>query len=173
MKNSLRKAAPELLRASKDALSVLNGVTPTLSETHIAIVQKLRNIIDLAEGDNGLAGQIQIVTTPITSDRIEFLVEHGGEVDIKSRLLRELRAAHRTKRRVYITLSADYRMLRWLTIVLGLFNSYGFTPSDPMEDGWPSTSAGATRRAFKRIIKQIEDEVLHKSPLELLANAAL
>jgi hypothetical protein len=156
--NKLRSAAPDLYQAAKLALrTLLEEEESRGSPSGQKAIQALQAAIDLAEGEGG-AGTITFVVTHRTAKELLKAVKGAkGRSDPIERLVSGLKAGTRkTKRRVYIEMGADPVLLRKLR--------------DILLQAWPE---GSSKRAFDRLAKQIEAEVLSKSPLRLLADAGV
>jgi hypothetical protein len=154
--NKLRSAAPQLYQAAGQALRVLvqaEGLPGVLQQEASKAIKALQEAIDLAEGD-AIGGTIALVVTHRTFKELLRAVK-ADKSDAK--LLAEIKRGSRTtKRRVYIELGVDPVALRRLRDILAAT--------------WPQ---GSSKRAFERLVEQIEEEVLKKSPLTLLADAGV
>ena len=156
---ALRRAAPELLNASKAALHLLIGTGPVDADERKRVVSALREAVYEAEGIDPNVGTITFTVTPVTANTMIALVESvakGASSASAARLHEQLVSGRRdTKQRTYLRVGADHNLLDVLKTIL--------LESRPR----------STERAFRRIAQQIEKEVLSRHPLEMLAEASL
>ena len=159
--NKLRAAAPALLAAARSASRLLSQDYAAATEAdRKAVLGRLLDAIEAAEhGCEEKAGVVTLVTTHTTAETLREIAAaeaSAAETEVAHRLAVALRSGFRsTKQRVYITLDLDIPVIQALR--------------DLMAGSYP----GNTRRAFERLISQIDREVLSKSPLQHLAGYGL
>jgi len=151
-KRTLNKAAPALLAAAKMAVRALMEQGPITEDERQRLIHKLVLAIDAAEVDKDIAAITLVVTHATASALDEMIAGCYDQSEVAKKLRRNIiRGTRETKQRVYISLDTDVPMLTWLRNVLN-------KPVSP-----------ATRRAFDRLVEQIDIQVLRKSPLQMLA----
>lgn len=147
----LHRAAPALLEASKAALRMLLDGQESDGNRRTEIVRKLAKAIDDAE-EPILDDRIRLSMTHQTYDTLCRVVKDAKATE----LLKEIKAgAKKTKKRIYVTLATNPMLLRQLRTI--------------MDRAWVKQ----TRRAFERMVEQIDKEVLNKSPLVRLAETSI
>ena len=153
----LQKAAPELLEAAKSALRMLLNGAESDGAVRTCVVQGLADAIDHAEPPI-LEPEIKLVMTHASYDLLRQEVNQRANQDHLGQTLSSAvhQAARLTKQRVYLTLPTDPALLRRLRTILDR-----------------AVYTKRTRRAFERMVEQLDKEVLNKSPLIRLAETAL
>lgn len=152
----LQQAAPELLAACKGALSLL--LSGEADDAHRELVIRyLADAIDHAEPPV-MEPEIVLVMTHASYDLLRQEVNRKATQDALGSTLSSVvhQCARLTKQRVYLTLETDPVLLRRLRTIMDR-----------------ATHTRQTRRAFERMVEQLDKEVLNKSPLVLLAKTAL
>jgi hypothetical protein len=154
----LQKAAPELLEAAKSALRMLINGAESDGNVRTSVVQALVAAIDNAEPPV-LEPEISLVMTHASYDLLRQEVNQHADHDALGATLSSVvhQAARLTKQRVYLTLKTDRpELLRRLRTIMDR-----------------ATHTKQTRRAFERMVEQLDKEAINRSPLIRLAEAAL
>ena len=153
----LHQAAPELLTAAKGALRMLLNGAESDGNVRTEIVQALADAIDHAEPPV-LDSEITLVMTHASYELLRQEVNTRASLDTTGASLSSAihQRARLTKQRVYLTLQTDPALLRRLRTILDR-----------------ATGTRQSRRAFERMVEQLDKEVLNKSPLIRLAETAL
>jgi len=154
----LRKAAPELLEAAKAALRMLLNGAESDGKVRTEVVQGLVAAIERAD-PAVLDPEISLVMTHASYDLLRQEVNQYAKQDRLGTTLSTLvhQNVRLTKQRVYLTLRIDRpALLRRLRTIMDR-----------------ATHTRQTRRAFERMVEQLDKEALNKSPLIRLAEASL
>lgn len=153
----LQRAAPELLKAAKGALRMLLDGAESNGNIRTDVVRGLADAIDHAEPPV-LEPHITLVMTHASYDVLRQEVNRRATQDELGTRLSSLvhKDARLTKQRVYLQLQTETALLRRLRTILDR-----------------ATQTRQTRRAFERLVEQLDREVLNKSPLVRLAETAL
>lgn len=152
-RRQLNLAAPELLSAAKFAVRRLNndGVAGD-------VVARLQAAIDSAEGCGNWELKFH-VTHKTWSWLLKMLKDtNDGSAAHKRLTLLMKRGSRKTARRVYCTFDVDIEAVAKLRQLLATYSP---------------NALNATSRAFDRLIEQIDETVLNRSPLEILAETGL
>ena len=151
-KRLLNNAAPELLKTAKYALRRLREAGHVLPD----VIDRLHKAVELAEGPNNWS--IQFRVTPRTWECIGLMLDETNDGSLlHTRLMDSLRKGLRsTVRRVYVTVDVNVEALRRLRSLLREYDTQT-----------------ATTRALDRLAAQIDNEVLSKSALEIIAEQGL
>jgi hypothetical protein len=154
----LQKAAPELLEAAKSALRMLINGAESDGNVRTSVVQSLVSAIDRADPPV-LEPEISLVMTPASYDLLCQEVDHHAAHDTLGASLSSAvhQASRVTLKRVYLTLQTNRpELLRRLRTIMDR-----------------ATHTKQTRRAFERMVEQLDKEAINRSPLIRLAEAAL
>jgi len=160
---TIRKHAPLLLEASKEALRLLVDQDPHPVDSEEAKRQKvltqLREAINAADPPNFDERNytVRLVMTHGTWKALhDILVKRAKSNRDDEPVLEAAEEGVRfTKQRVYVTLDLDHSVLRRLQFVLR------------------HSKTTAQEKSFQRLAKQIGEEGLSKNPMELLAEQGL
>lgn len=156
-KARVKAAAPELLEAAKAALGLLIADSVDVHRRP-AVIRKLQQAIDLAESPSlADAATITFVVTDVTARVIDELLRRTDDGSPAAKALRKAVAdgTRVTKQRIYIKLDADIPLLKRLKQI------------------FQNADVRASRKALDRLVAQIDQEVLSKSPLQQLADMGL
>lgn len=153
-RRQLNLAAPELLSAAKFAVRKLNNDGNPPPE----VIKRLQSAIDAAEGTSDWQ-----LAFHVTHKTWSWLLKMLKDTNDGSRSHRRLSGlvrggSRKTARRVYCSFDVDIAAVKRFREILSTYN--------------PKTLK-ATSRAFDRLIDQIDETVLNKSALEVLAEAGL
>ncbi len=153
----LRKAAPELLEAAKSALSMLLNGAESDGNVRTSVVSALSAAIERADPPL-LEPEISLVMTHASYELLRQEVQQANRDQLGATLVSVIHQNVRfTKQRVYLTLRTNHPALlvRLRTIMDR------------------ATHTKQTRRAFERMVEQLDKAEIHKSPLIRLAEASL
>ena len=141
-----------LLSAAKTAYRLLSqGYSEPEKQTAL---QELLSAIRTAEDDSphNTSALILVMTHTTSETIVEIVSSIEDKSEVELRLLKAIQTGMRsTKQRVYCSLELDIPVIQKLRDILS------------------SSYPGNTRRAFDRMIIQLDREVLSKSPLQHLA----
>jgi hypothetical protein len=159
----IRKEAPVLLEASKEALRFLLRQDPhPLAEEEQKrkrVMAVLKKAIDAAEPPtfDERDTSIRLVMTPATWKTLSEILKERACRNKDDKLVYEavVEGLKETKQRVYVTLAINPMVLRRLRFIL------------------KHTSTSDQEKPFKRMAEEIEKNGLTKNPMEILAQMGL
>lgn len=159
----MRKHAPELLHASREALRHLFRQDPCeLDEDEVErqrVMAVLREAIEAADPTDFDESEVtvRLTMTHLSWLALRELLEDAAKKNDDDRLVLDacLEGHRETKQRVYVVLPINPLVLRRLKYLL--------------EHKAPSAQA----KAFGRMAKQIEEDGLSQNPMEVIARMAL
>jgi len=154
----VRKAAPELLEAAKSALRMLLNGAESDGNVRVSVVRQLSDAIESADPPV-IDPVIKLTMTHASYDLLRQEVNEHSNHDNLGKTLSSVvhQNARLTKQRVYLTLRTDHpALLRRLRTIMDR-----------------ATHTKQTRRAFERMVEQLDKEAINRSPLIRLAEAAL
>jgi hypothetical protein len=156
---SLRKGAPALLEISKLAFKFIRDNPSGDEHERSRLLERMIQVIDKVDPptlDEDLIS-IRLAMTNATANAIfETFEERASAFPEDREVLDALHAGtHRTKQRAFIRLDLDNQILRRLRYVL------------------LHTKANYQEKPFKRLAKQIDEELKEKNPMEILGKMAL
>lgn len=156
---SLRKEASSLLEVAKLSFKFIRDNPGGDKSEREEVLRRMREVLDRIEPpslDEDLITVKLSMTNPTADVILETLRERAESFDADLEVLAAVtEGLRRTKQRAFIRLDIDSRILRRLRYVL------------------MHTRSNYQEKPFKRLAKQIEQELNDKNPMEILGKMAL